>query len=483
MDPRKRTAKSLGQRHDLHYFQRWTRWRLARAALMGIVPALAGLWLLAYAVRRNSTPYISGPLSSVHSFLGKRCDRCHSPALKAGMINVGFRRHVGDEACLSCHQAPAHHAALATFTPKCASCHLEHSGSQHLRQVTDESCVQCHRELKVRTGSPHFDTTIYNFSSRHPQFAPLRDGFRDPGTIKLNHAIHMRAGLLDRNAEPVQMRCQDCHRPPAEQSEPWKYGKPRVLNSGLSTPDEHNPLLPPDPIHPATGRAYMAAPTYASACEGCHALQFDSHFGESVPHDKPRVVRAFIVRKLTEYVRQHPGAVHETARPMRIVFGGTILREPQIPKLARNADEWIKFRAEDAENLLWRKTCVQCHTLKFGETDQNGPRDLPEIIPANMSSIWLPNSMFSHYAHASFDCKSCHIRATASQQTSDVLIPSIAICQQCHNGDPTKIGHAENGCFLCHQYHAWKERSSPFVPVQSIEQLRGPLDLYRSFGF
>src|SRR5262249_25409891 len=151
--------------------------------------------------------------------------------------------------------------------------------------------------------------------------------------------------------------CQDCHRTPADQGGPWKYGQARMLDTATHSSDPHNPAMPPEPARPGTGRAYMAAPTYASACQSCHALQFDSHFEESVPHDKPKVVHAFVVNKLTEYTRTPREAVQEPPRPMRIMFGGTISREPQTAKIAHSPEEWIKLRTEDAESLLWHKTC------------------------------------------------------------------------------------------------------------------------------
>lgn len=472
MAGRKRTAKSLGQRHDFHYFQQWGRWRVVRAALMAALPLLVAVWLVNAAIHRNSEPYVSGPLSSVHSFSGKRCDICHTTMIKAGFVKVGFRKHVNDEQCLSCHQAPAHQV-FQTFTPTCASCHTEHIGSQHLRQAADETCVQCHGDLKVKTGSPHYQTAIYNFDSKHPEFAPLRDGYRDPGAIKLNHKAHMKAGLLGPNSQPVQMQCQDCHRTPAEQAEPWKYGQARVVQTALTTDDPHNPAMPPEQTHPGAGRTYMAAPIYASACQNCHALQFDSHFSESVPHDKPQVVHEFIVLKLTEFIKQHPEAVHESPHPLRIVFGGKIERQSMLPRIARTPEEWVTFHTEEAENLLWHKTCLQCHRLRYDQIDKNGLAGLPAVAPSNIKAVWLPNSVFSHYPHASIACQSCHTKSVNSEETSDVLIPSIKTCQECHNGQPTKLGQAQNGCFLCHQYHDWKQRNEPFIPAHNLDQLRG----------
>jgi hypothetical protein len=480
MAERKRTAKSLGQRHDLHYFQKWGPWRVTRAVLMAAVPAVAALWLLSYALQRNSVPYSSGPLSSVHSFTGTRCDTCHAPALQAGFVAVGFRKHVSDAACLSCHQAPAHQASLETFTPACASCHVEHVGSTHLRQTADQSCVQCHGDLKVKNGQPHYQTAIYNFDSRHPEFAVLRDGYNDPGTIKLNHAVHMRAGLLGPNSRPVQLQCQDCHRTPAEQGRPWKYGEAQMVQASLTAHDPHNPAMPAGPTRPDVGRSYMAAPTYATGCQNCHALQFDAHFAESVPHDDPRIVREFVVNRLRQYIQQHPQALHEEIRPARLIFGGKISREGQQPVIARTPAEWVDLRAKDAETLLWHKTCIQCHALIYTDSAQSGPAGLPTVAPSNIKPQWLANSVFSHYAHESFDCKSCHTRAAASQETSDVLIPSIKTCQSCHNGEPTKVGQAQNGCFLCHQYHNWKGRDEPFIPTHSIPQSRNTAAIHEN---
>jgi hypothetical protein len=439
---------------------------------MAALPAIAALWLVGYAIGRNNVPYSSGPLSSVHSFTGKRCDTCHAPALQAGFVKVGFRKHVTDQACLTCHQAPAHQAKLETFTPACASCHVEHVGSSHLRQTADQSCVQCHGNLRVKSRQAQYQTAIYNFNSAHPEFAVLRDGYADPGTIKLNHAIHMRAGLLGPNSQPVRLKCQDCHRTPAEQNAPWNYGESGMMQAWLTSSDPHHPRAPDGPVRPDAGRAYMAAPTYASACQNCHALQFDAHFAESVPHDDPRVVHEFVVRKLRQYIQQHPQALREEIRPARLIFGGKISREGQQPIVARTAAEWVELRTRDAETLLWHKTCIQCHTLKHNEASQSSEASLPTVAPANIKPQWLTNSVFSHYAHASFDCKSCHTKAVASQETSDVLIPSIKTCQSCHNGDPTKAGQAQNGCFLCHQYHNWKGRNEPFMPTESVQQPR-----------
>jgi hypothetical protein len=106
-----------------------------------------------------------------------------------------------------------------------------------------------------------------------------------------------------------------------------------------------------------------------------------------------------------------------------------------------------------AARLLWGKTCKECHQLSFAEDGS-----LPTVAEPKITSVWLPKARFNHESHRSFDCTSCHEQTQTSQQTSDILVPSIAVCQTCHNGDPKQAGHAENRCYECHDYHDWKQQ-------------------------
>jgi hypothetical protein len=69
---------------------------------------------------------------------------------------------------------------------------------------------------------------------------------------------------------------------------------------------------------------------------------------------------------------------------------------------------------------------------------------------------WMTQANFSHASHVNVRCNDCH-HATASTQTSDVLMPAKASCVICHS--PTGKVVAE--CITCHTYHA---------PPQNAEQ-------------
>src|SRR2546423_3859766 len=284
MARRIRTAKSLGQRHDFYYFKKWTSWRMWRAVIGLGIPLIAVIWLTGMAVRRNNVVYSSGPMASVHAVFGKQCNTCHQPEVRAGFVKLGFRKHVEDSACLTCHQAPVHQANQ-TFTPKCASCHIEHAGSPHLERTSDQTCTQCHADLKLKTGSSHYVTAVLGFNNQHPEFAPLRTGYTDPGTIKLNHSVHMRADLKGPNMESVQLECTDCHRFQADITRPWKYGDAKLMQASMTESDK-NPEPHGGEIHPSEGRAYMASPVYERNCIACHKLQFDRDIAEVLPHGK-----------------------------------------------------------------------------------------------------------------------------------------------------------------------------------------------------
>src|ERR1700760_2428381 len=101
--PRIRTAKALAKRIDLQYFKHPNLIKRWRMYLTIAFAALAVVWI-------------------AHAVLTTSCDVCHVVDANS---KFKFKAEVKDSACLACHDAPAHNK-LATFTPTCASCHVEH---------------------------------------------------------------------------------------------------------------------------------------------------------------------------------------------------------------------------------------------------------------------------------------------------------------------------------------------------------------------
>jgi len=210
------------------------------------------------------------------------------------------------------------------------------------------------------------------------------------------------------------------------------------------------------------GKSYIPVPEFAKHCAACHTLQFDKRFGnEQVPHDKPETVHAFLLKRFGEYIAAHPDAVHEVNPPDRL-----LPERVRVLRVARNAAEWLQFRVADAEWLLYAKTCKQCHML----TPTNSP--LPEVAKSNLTARWLSHAEFDHHAHRMMSCTACHTRTPDSRETTDVLLPGIQTCQQCHRRQGPSKEAAEGRCFECHQYHDWT-KAKPTKGGFTIQQLRG----------
>jgi hypothetical protein len=449
--PRTRTTKKLAQRIDLDYFKRPSPLRRWRFLLSVAVPVLAILYLAWFGIRSDRRVYSAGNLSSAHAVLTKQCSACH-------VSTLGFYdKKVIDQKCLACHDGSMHHATQA-FTPTCATCHTDHRGTIKLAATSDANCAQCHAKLETRGSSANFVKSISSFEGNHPEFAALRGERRDPGTIQLNHYVHLQANLLGPNGNRVQMLCVDCHRSATDAASPWPYGD-AISQTGnikvLSANGARNELNNSTP-----SRAYMAPATYAQTCAACHSLQFDKRLADAVPHDKPEVIHAFVVAKLQAYIAAHPEELRVPRDPSRD------LPEKLMPADYRllTPSQWIAERAAEDEQLLWRKTCKQCHALVLEEGSA-----LPKIVPSNITSRYMPHANFDHSQHGLLDCASCHAAALTSQQSSDVLLPGIATCRACHHAGTEA---AEARCFECHTYHDPAQRK-PAHSNFSLAELQG----------
>lgn len=453
---RTRTTKKLAQRIDLNYFKRPTPLKRAKFWLSLLLLLLALFWITEKSLSRDSRVYSSGRLSRAHTVLEKECSACH--VIQAG----AFSAKAADSACLACHDGPTHHPSQ-TPAPNCATCHLEHRDGVNLSAVSDQACAGCHADLKSSHPNTLYVEKIKSFEKGHPEFAALRTGAAgDPATIKLNHAIHMKPIRRGPNGTLVNLECGNCHRPAAAAPD-LTYSDAKYYAATVSYRDSDElltvsteTLKPPKPI---TGRELMAPVKFSNACAACHLLTFDKRFDESVPHDKPEVVHAFLLMKFQQYIAAHPGEVRVQRDPGRDLSGKPLPTQVRI----LTPTQWVAERTADAEELLWRKTCKQCHVLT---TSQNSGQ--PAVAAANVRVEWMPHAKFDHDAHRGFTCVSCHSKALTSTESSDILLPGIATCKTCHAPGPA---HADSRCSECHTYHDWSKRKE-VTPKFTLPALR-----------
>ena len=452
--PRVRTAKTLAQRIDLQYFAKLRGFRRWKLILSIAVPLIAAGWLLAERVTSKSAAYSAGPVSSSHAVFGQNCALCH-------VRGTSFSATVPDKACLACHDAPLHHANQRMM-PACSTCHLEHKGKFKLAATTDEACGQCHRDLHVKDGQLKYDPHISGFDHRHPQFAALRKGYFDPGTVNLNHHAHLQPTLRGPNG-PVQMQCSDCHRPEGIH-QPWPYSlaivqptseKPETAAVGGGQPPK---LLQPKRSFADTGEGYYMQPIrYADQCAACHILQFDPLIAEPAPHGNAEKVRAFVESSIRQLLKTHPDLVR---KPITTGYGDQIEATRNflvptrdyvvVPAQATTPENWVEQRIEIAERLLWRKDCKVCHERTTGQPDM-----IPTTVKAVIPARWFLHAEFDHQAHRMMTCESCHAHISDSKLTSDVNLPGIETCRRCHKQEGPMANAAEGRCYECHSYHDW----------------------------
>lgn len=498
MQIRRRTSKSVARRHDLNYFKHPSRLRRWQGILALVAVIASCVWVVATFGFTGQQVLSSGPISSAHAVFGTKCEACHIPKHHGLFERAGFNRNVPDSACMHCHAVPDHQESLLHHiagmpNPSCSSCHVEHEGSMMLAHTADSGCIQCHSHLIIPPGSPHIATAIYSFVKGHPQFAPLEANFRSNQAIRFSHADHLKHGLLGPNGK-VNMVCSDCHRPEADRGDAWPYGSasaPRLEDATytLSGHDishkEAHYLLSSD-----HGRAYMAPTAYATGCHDCHTLRFDRHVKMEAPHEDPAKVRVFIANHIRAFALEHPQVVAYEIRNWAAVESKDHISGPKLQAVSidermmnriphqklqavpHNAQQWIVIRTAQAERRLWHKSCNLCHVMQIPDVpvdasvkemaaDLQNPATLPTMKPTRQPVRWESDAVFSHQAHQAVSCKDCHSAALKSQSGQDILLPSIAACKSCHDGRSSPqgpvlaAGHAESGCFLCHEYHNW----------------------------
>jgi hypothetical protein len=161
-------------------------------------------------------------------------------------------------------------------------------------------------------------------------------------------------------------------------------------------------------------------------------------------------------------------AYYRSTGPVRPAgLGGMARRRPGLYAEGQVYHAWFgaaaarPMRADDAIRAVFSKggACYDCHVIA-------PPRAaLPDdwrVLPVHQTMRYMRNGWFSHDAHRTEKCESCHA-APKSMRASDVLLPGIESCRTCHGG-PKARREIPSGCVLCHSYHAgegapWLTRS------------------------
>ncbi|HJU40467.1 MAG TPA: cytochrome c3 family protein, partial [Tahibacter sp.] len=221
------------------------------------------------------------------------------------------------------------------------------------------------------------------------------------------------------------------------------------LKPGLNSPKGAQNLTCASCHVPDAGGLAMRPVAFESMCHDCHTLGFDTFAPDrEVPHAKVAEVTfmldEFYARRALEggvEDRDAPGFVQTRRRP----GDPPLSRQEQLEAAA-----WARDKARKvADSVFTGRACVTCHAVTKPDATAGW-----RIAPVRVAGIWYDSARFSHDRHETMACKDCHA-ADASQAATDLLIPDIANCRQCHAG-ASGGGKVASTCIDCHAYHQSK---------------------------
>lgn len=448
-----------------------------------VVTVLAGILLLYVGIGGAwRDDFINpGPISSVHGseHFKKRhaamsgdpnhCAACHASAGQDGgqwhvqaveAFKQGLAPHDWvrkgplesspmDQNCLACHQGMDFHQPNMPSQFACHTCHKEHVTDGAMPEVDSSYCTACHGDAtlmakarELGAGSdPHahaihatdsgssaqprqrpesgYTDVITAFHTDHPEFRQIREQVSDANTLKFNHALHLKDGSIpDVNGE--RLDCRHCH----ERDDRGEYQRPI---------------------------------TYAQHCATCHPLQFDPDTGSSgdnpgllLPHGDPFYVRAYLRSLRIQYANYARSQEGITQQDALINYVNT--KEDSLKRhyeSGENLERAVFFAGRKGEMPGGRRApfagCATCHEV----TEPKDTNGTPGIAKVSIPDRWMTLGSFNHDLHRKdLKCTDCH-SVTTSEKTSDLNLPSIKQCVDCHSPK----GGIDHRCIGCHTYH------------------------------
>ena len=407
----------------------------------------------------------TGDISLMHANLKNDCASCHVKPFVA----------VQDGACTECHEDLRDHAKegdMKATHPKvegfdaqldkvsvmfgrpvdrCSSCHVEHNTREKMIPADQGLCADCHRDLDKNLTSTKLKN-VSDFGSGHPEFSPsviTGPDFKKPVTtrmsladnpkgfsgLKFPHDMHMEKG------KAVAKMARKLNE---------KYGKEYRFDDGVDCADCHRP---------EAGGALFDPVTMTQDCAMCHDLGFEDDGGylRTLRHGEPEEViatmRDFYLAVALANIRDAEMNSRTRRRPGRAAK----LRDLNRRELAfKQADNRTAAKVKS----IFSKggACFDCHVID-SPTDE-ASLDY-RVRPISVNDSFYPKSPFNHETHdiGNLKCNDCH-KAEQSKLSSDVLLPKIDICRDCHVGEESyrtggkmAEGTLPTTCLTCHTYH------------------------------
>jgi predicted CXXCH cytochrome family protein len=388
-----------------------------------------------------------GPVMLAHQPIEGKCGACHQSA---------FER-VKDHACLECHARTGRHLASHAATEglfdgeRCASCHREHKGVKATHRDDDRLCVDCHRDLKSRVPGATA-ANVADFARDHPEFRVSLPGesgvtrarmgsapIAEASNLVFPHEVHLDPrGVRSPLQGRMKLECRSCH-------------------------------------EPDTGRQGFKPVSMPKHCQECHALQFEPAVTtREVPHGKPAEALVVLEEFYASLALQ---GVRDSFQKAFGVPGEGLLRRVGEPT-AEQRESALRLAQRKArqvgEEMFEVRVCKTCHAVTRGPAHTAASPDL-RIAPVRATTEWMPQARFSHRAHPHVPCADCHAVAQ-SKAATDVALPRIAKCRECHGGSRPVESRLTSNCLLCHGFHDARYPWDPAFTPRSAESARKASD-------
>lgn len=392
----------------------------------------------------------SGPLLPAHKVaVGNDCVACHEQAFQ----------QVTNAACESCHQLNDHAQMFENFSlPQghsvendCQGCHKEHNEPATLIVNADGLCTDCHSvdlhnttaidvqnidapNIAVQNIAAVSGFSLDSHSTFKLSYLQAREiivdtkktftwdevkydaasNTEESSHLKFNHQVHFNPEKMRFTDKPDGMDCNDCHR--------------------LLADNEH-----------------FAPITMENDCASCHELKFDTdNLERELPHGQPKEVlhmlQEHFVRMYTDPNYKPPSNSNRRRR---------VGVDESSDACTKGFECGMQKAEQEARAQFTQGTCNYCHQVE--ENDSSNIFQRWQVLPVHINNDWYTQARFDHASHLtqkqgeSTACLSCH-QADVSEHSTDVLIPGIDNCVDCH-GDASINEKITLNCISCHAYH------------------------------
>ena len=192
----------------------------------------------------------------------------------------------------------------------------------------------------------------------------------------------------------------------------------------------------------------MLPVSFEKHCSNCHDLKFEPQAPDKeIPHGNITLAKEYVIGTYAEFALRGNFIESDNFKNDASTFRKLINDKPKTKEEKKAALEWAEAKTKEIiDGRYGRGLCGECHQI-----NDNVKTASWDIATVHVPKKWLPKSHFNHEPHKDRECTTCH-NAKKSEKATDILLPSITTCQECHGGEST-TSKVRSTCTECHGFH------------------------------